>query len=90
MVSALVVGVGIGWLIDWWLGTGPWFLLVFFLLGAGAAIVNVFRATKHLGLAVGYRQPDAGAEAETDRGTGTGEDVGTDATDGDADRRSER
>ncbi len=63
MVSALVVGVGIGLLLDWWLGTGPWFLVVFFLLGAGAAILNVYRAAMGYGLAVGYRKPDADGDA---------------------------
>lgn len=56
MVSALIVGVGIGILLDWWLDTGPLFLVVFFLLGAGAGIVNVYRATAGYGLAVGYRK----------------------------------
>jgi len=62
MVSALAVGVGIGLLMDWWLGTGPWFLVVFFLLGAGAAILNVYRAAMGFGLAVGYRKPEAGKD----------------------------
>jgi ATP synthase protein I len=44
LVSALVVGVGIGWLLDWWLGTQPWLLILFFLLGAGAGVLNVYRA----------------------------------------------
>jgi len=59
MVSALAVGVGIGLLLDWWLGTGPWFLVVFFLLGAGAGILNVYRAAMGYGLAVGYKKPEA-------------------------------
>ncbi len=71
MVSALVVGVGIGVLLDWWLDTKPLFLVVFFLLGAGAGIVNVYRATAGYGLAVGYRKDD---EAKADNGeAGNGE-----------------
>lgn len=58
MVSALAVGVGIGLSLDWWLGTGPWLLVLFFLLGAAAAFVNVYRAAMGFGLAVGYRKPD--------------------------------
>ena len=58
MVSALIVGVGIGLLLDWWLDTTPWFLVLFFLLGAGAGIVNVYRAAAGYGLAVGYRKQD--------------------------------
>lgn len=59
MVSALVIGVGIGLLLDWWLGTRPWFLLVFLVLGGAAGVLNVYRATMGFGLAVGYRKPDA-------------------------------
>lgn len=60
MVSALVVGVGIGLGLDWWLGTKPWFLVVFFLLGSGAAIMNVFRAAMGYDFAIGYRKPEDG------------------------------
>src|SRR3546814_13690820 len=31
LVAALIVGVGIGWLLDSWLGTGPWLFLLFFM-----------------------------------------------------------
>lgn len=55
MVSALIVGVGIGLLLDYWLDTGPWFFVVFFFLGAGAGMLNVYRATSNMGLAPGYR-----------------------------------
>jgi ATP synthase protein I len=56
LVSALIVGVGIGYLLDRWLGTRPWFLVVFFVLGSAAGLLNVFRATKGLGGAVGYKR----------------------------------
>lgn len=81
MVSALVVGVGIGLALDWWLDTGPWFLVVFFLLGAGAAMMNVYRAAMGYGLAVGYRKPehDGSAEAEA-----TESDLGGDSRNGGA------
>jgi len=51
LVTGLAIGGGIGWLIDQWLGTLPWFLLLFFILGAAAGIVNVFRTAKDIGLA---------------------------------------
>jgi ATP synthase protein I len=56
LVSALIVGVGIGYLLDRWLGTKPWFLVAFFVLGSAAGILNVFRATKGLGGTVGYQR----------------------------------
>ncbi len=46
MVAALGVGVGIGIGLDIWLETSPLMLIVFFLLGAGAAFMNVYRIAK--------------------------------------------
>jgi ATP synthase protein I len=43
LLAAMVAGAGIGWLLDWWLATLPLFFLVFFFLGAGAGMFNVFR-----------------------------------------------
>lgn len=43
VVSALVVGVVIGLLLDRWLGTKPWLFLLFFVAGAAAGILNVYR-----------------------------------------------
>ncbi|MBL6928020.1 MAG: AtpZ/AtpI family protein [Rhodospirillales bacterium] len=54
LVAALAVGVGIGLLLDRWLDTTPWFLVVFFFLGAAAGILNVYRAASGMGLAAGY------------------------------------
>lgn len=63
LVAALVVGVGIGVLLDYWLGTKPWFLILFFVLGSAAGILNVFRAMSGYGYAAGYKKP-GGAEDE--------------------------
>ena len=59
LVSALIVGVGIGLLLDRWLGTAPWFLVLFFFLGAAAGVLNVYRAASGLGLAAGYQPPES-------------------------------
>jgi ATP synthase protein I len=69
LVAALAVGAGIGWLLDQWLGTGPWLMVVFLSLGMGAGISNVYRVMNRLGSAVGYRDADA-----TKRGRGSGGD----------------
>lgn len=63
LVAALIVGVGIGLLLDRWLETAPWFLVVFIFIGAGAGILNVYRAANRMGLSVGYAKPRAGDEA---------------------------
>lgn len=59
LVAALAVGVGMGLLLDHWLDTGPWFLVVFFFLGAAAGILNVYRAASGIGLSPGYGKPEA-------------------------------
>ena len=43
-VAGVVVGAGIGWLIDRWLGVSPWGLIVFLLLGFAAGVLNVMRS----------------------------------------------
>jgi ATP synthase protein I len=44
-VSAVIVGSGIGWVLDRALGTNPAFLILFFMLGVGAAVWSVIRLT---------------------------------------------
>lgn len=43
VVSALVVGIVIGFMLDRWLGTWPWLFLVFFVMGSVAGVLNVYR-----------------------------------------------
>lgn len=43
-IAGIAVGLGIGWLVDRLAGTSPWGLIVFLLLGFGAAILNVLRS----------------------------------------------
>ncbi len=43
VVSALIVGVVLGLLLDRWLGTWPWLFLVFFVAGSVAGVLNVYR-----------------------------------------------
>ncbi|MAI10338.1 MAG: hypothetical protein CBD27_05025 [Rhodospirillaceae bacterium TMED167] len=54
IVVAVAVGGGIGFLIDTWLDTKPWFLIVFLLLGNMAGLWNVFRVTSNQGYAAGF------------------------------------
>jgi ATP synthase protein I len=44
LVAGVIVGAGIGWLLDRWLGISPWGLIVFLLLGFVAGVLNVMRA----------------------------------------------
>jgi ATP synthase protein I len=44
LVAGVLVGAGIGWALDRWLGISPWGLIVFLLLGFAAGVLNVVRA----------------------------------------------
>jgi len=44
LVAGVVVGAGLGWLIDRWLGVAPWGLIIFLLLGFAAGVLNVMRS----------------------------------------------
>ena len=56
LVAGVVVGAGLGWLIDRWLGISPWGLMVFLLLGFAAGVLNVMRSA---GLAAGTALDDS-------------------------------
>jgi ATP synthase protein I len=60
LVSALAVSVGIGWLIDSWLGIGPWAMVVMFFFGAAAGILNVYRVVEGLGFGRWTKEPPPG------------------------------
>ena len=68
LVAGVVMGVAIGLGLDYWLDTQPWFMIVFFFLGAGAGMLNVYRTVTGIGHAVGYekldRAPEPGAEGQ--------------------------
>ena len=44
LVAGVLVGAGLGWLIDRWLGISPWGLMIFLLLGFAAGVLNVMRS----------------------------------------------
>ena len=44
LLAGVLGGFALGWGLDYWLGTSPWLLLTFTLLGMVAGIMNVIRA----------------------------------------------
>ena len=70
IVSAVAIGVLIGWLLDGWLETTPWLMVVFIVLGFAAGILNVYRLATGFGYSAGYTKRDekAGDKAGTDEG----------------------
>lgn len=47
IAATTLVGGGIGWMLDRWLETGPFMLLLFFLLGVGAGFWNLMKAVSN-------------------------------------------
>ena len=54
LLAGLLIGGSIGWTIDSWLETNPWFLILFFLLGGAAGILNLWRVVSGKGLKICY------------------------------------
>ena len=48
IVAALIVGVGIGLLVDNYFHTSPFGLIIFFILGAFAGFLNVYRVMRRI------------------------------------------
>ena len=59
LVISTVLGLGGGIVLDRWLGTAPWLMLVGLLLGIASGFVNLFRAAGVFGR--------EGRQAEGDR-----------------------
>lgn len=70
MVAALGVGGVLGWLLDGWLGTRPWLMVVFLFLGVAAGILNAYRTASRLMAAA---EEDARRDA---KGNGPGDGPG--------------
>tara|TARA_B100000131_G_scaffold305159_1_gene330869 strand:+ start:201 stop:476 length:276 start_codon:yes stop_codon:yes gene_type:complete len=48
LVSAVLVGTIIGFILDNWFGTKPWLILIFFFIGVIAGIFNVIKSAKKM------------------------------------------
>jgi ATP synthase protein I len=46
MLAGVLVGGGLGWLLDQWLGTRPWLLVAMIVLGLAAGMMNALRVTR--------------------------------------------
>lgn len=56
LVAGVLVGAGLGWLLDRWLGISPWGLIIFLLLGFAAGVLSVMRSA---GLVAGATLDDS-------------------------------
>ena len=48
LVAAVAVGTIIGFILDSWFDTKPWFIIIFFFLGTAAGILNVIRTANRM------------------------------------------
>jgi ATP synthase protein I len=48
LFAAVVSGLGLGWLLDRWLGTSPWLLVAGLVLGIAAGFYEFLRITARL------------------------------------------
>jgi ATP synthase protein I len=48
LIAALVVGVGIGLIVDNYFGTKPFGLIIFFILGSFAGFLNIYRVMRRI------------------------------------------
>lgn len=65
-IAAILVGTGFGYLIDLGLGTSPWGLLIMFLVGFAAGILNVTRVVAQMNAASPLPPAQAGKD-ETEK-----------------------
>ena len=49
LVIATLIGAGIGYALDRWLGTSPWLMIVFLVLGMVAGFVEMLRMISRYG-----------------------------------------
>jgi ATP synthase protein I len=68
LVAGVAVGVAIGWALDKWLGTRPWLMVLFVVLGFVAGIFGMYRTVSGIGHGVGFR-PAPGAKRAGDATT---------------------
>lgn len=50
ILAGVAGGLAIGWALDLWTGLRPLFLIVFFVLGAAAGLLNAYRHLRRVGI----------------------------------------
>ena len=48
LFASVLTFLGLGWLLDRWLGTGPWLLVAGIVLGSGLGLYEFVRITSRL------------------------------------------
>jgi ATP synthase protein I len=48
LVVSTIVGGIIGYFLDGWLGTKPWFMLIFLIFGAASGFLTIYRTLERM------------------------------------------
>lgn len=70
IAATTLVGAGLGWMLDRWLGTRPWMFLLLLLLGVAAGFWNLLKAVNAEAAAVRRESAERG-NASDDAAKGT-------------------
>lgn len=77
LVSAVAVGLAIGWGIDTWFDTKPWAMVAFIVLGGAAGVMNVYRMAARMSGGIGYaREYQTPGAEKAERAREEGKDGG--------------
>jgi ATP synthase protein I len=63
-IGGTLVGFGMGFGLDYWLGTSPLFILIFTLLGFGAGMLNIYRFVNKIDETIGVNRASYLTEAQ--------------------------
>jgi ATP synthase protein I len=63
-IAGILVGIGIGWLLDRVAGTSPWGLIIFLFLGFTAGVLNVLRSAGLIAVSKSERGSDYASSAK--------------------------
>ncbi len=59
-IVSILVFTAIGWVLDWWLGTEPWFILAGMGFGFIGGVYRLLRAAQSLGLSSKQQNDSSG------------------------------
>ena len=70
LVAGVLLGAGIGWFLDWLVGTLPIFLVIFTGLGTVAGVKNVLRSTQAMNATAAKTTTESSGQAPGDATAG--------------------
>lgn len=66
-VGGIVVGIGAGILLDKWLDTSPFMLIIFLFLGFGAGMMNIYRLINNMDATIGLNRDEFSVDSKGEK-----------------------